>query len=85
MQLKLGGSRGLQREHFEPGQDVFRQGELGDRIYIILSGEADVVREDNGGSRRLARLGPGEFFGEMAILNRTFAPRRCAARRRWTR
>jgi len=70
VQLKLGGTRGIQREHFEPGQEVFRQGELGDRIYIILDGRVEVVREDRGeAERRLAELGPGESFGEMALLN----------------
>ncbi len=71
VQLKLGGSRGISREHFEPGQEVFQQGELGDRVYIILSGHAEVVREDQAGSHTLARLGPGECFGEMALLNQT--------------
>jgi NADH dehydrogenase len=81
VQLRIGGTRGLQREHYEPGQDVFRQGELGDRLYLILSGEVDVVREDGGGSRTLARLGPGQWFGEMAILHMTIrsASVRCVA------
>ncbi len=81
VQLKLGGSRGISREHFEPGQDVFQQGELGDRVYIILSGHAEVVREDAGGPHVLARLGPGECFGEMALLNETTrsATVRCVA------
>src|SRR5262249_53497056 len=81
VQLKLGGSRGTSREHFEPGQDVFHQGELGDRVYIILSGQAEVVREDAAGAHVLARLGPGECFGEMALLNQTTrsATVRCVA------
>jgi NADH dehydrogenase len=69
--LKLTASSGISQEHFEPGQAVFRQGELGDRIYIILSGECDVVRESEGGETILARLGAGEYFGEMALLNKT--------------
>jgi NADH dehydrogenase len=71
VQLQLGSSSGIGQEHFEPGQDVFRQGDLGDRIYIILSGEADVIREDDGLERTLARLKAGEYFGEMALLNKT--------------
>jgi len=71
VQLRLGGSRGASREHYEPGQDVFQQGEVGDRLYLILKGEVEVVREDEGESRRLARLGPGEWFGEMAVLRQT--------------
>jgi len=71
VQLKLAGSSGITQEHFEPGQDIFRQGDLGDRIYIILSGCAEVVREDGGRETVLAQLRPGEYFGEMALLNQT--------------
>lgn len=68
VQLKLGLSKGIGREHFEPGQYVFRQGDLGDRIYIVLTGTAEVVRAGPDGEAVLARLGPGECFGEMAIV-----------------
>ena len=68
VQLRLGGSQGIGREHFEPGQYVFRQGELGDRLYIILSGEAEVLRADGPGETLLARLGAGQCFGEMALV-----------------
>ena len=71
VQLKLTNSQGIAHEHFEPGQDVFRQGDLGDRIYIITAGKAEVVRTEGMDNLLLARLGPGEFFGEMALLNRT--------------
>jgi NADH dehydrogenase len=69
--LRLEGSRGLTREHFEAGDEVFRQGDLGDRLYIIVKGAVEVVREDAQGETVLARLGPGEYFGEMALLQRT--------------
>jgi NADH dehydrogenase len=61
--------RGHTQEHFEPGEEVFHQGDLGDRLYIILSGQAEVVHEGDGRHIRLAQLGPGEYFGEMALLN----------------
>ncbi len=69
VQLKLSSSAGITQEHFEPGQDIFRQGDVGDRIYIILSGEADVVQDRDGKEVFCTRLHAGEFFGEMAILN----------------
>ncbi|HEX9602104.1 MAG TPA: FAD-dependent oxidoreductase, partial [Myxococcales bacterium] len=59
------------REHFEPGQEVFHQGDLGDRIYSIVAGAADVVLEASGRETVLARLGPGDLFGEMALLDQT--------------
>ena len=73
VQLKLGGSGGVTQEHFEPGQVVFSQGDLGDRVYIMLSGAAEVVRSPEDGSApvRLATLAPGDWFGEMALLNET--------------
>ena len=46
--IKVAGSRGISREHFEPGEEVFHQGDLGDRVYIILNGRAQVVREGAG-------------------------------------
>jgi NADH dehydrogenase len=67
--LSLGSSQGVTREHFEPGQDVFREGELGDRLYIILKGEAEVRRREGTADVVLARLGAGQCFGEMALVN----------------
>ena len=69
VQLRLGGTTGASHERFEPGQTVFREGDLGDRVYIILAGRAEVLREaPAGGDEILAQVGPGEFFGEMALL-----------------
>jgi NADH dehydrogenase len=67
VQFRFGAQALLLREHFEPGQEVFQQGDLGDRIYGILDGEAEVVIHD----AVVARLGAGELFGEMALLDRT--------------
>jgi NADH:ubiquinone reductase (H+-translocating) len=69
VQLRVGDMRGVAQAHFEPGDVVFHQGDLGDSLYIILQGEAEVVREDGGDGRVIARLGSGEYFGEMALLN----------------
>jgi len=71
VQLKLTNATGVSHEHFEPGEEVFHQGDLGDRIYIIAKGQAEVARKENGNETLLARLGPGEYFGEMALLNHT--------------
>jgi NADH:ubiquinone reductase (H+-translocating) len=67
VQLPFSGSTGVMQEHFEPGQDVFHQGDVGDRIYIIVSGKADVIKDD----RTVASLVGGQYFGEMALLHQT--------------
>jgi NADH dehydrogenase len=81
VELKLNTSMGITQEHFEPGEDVFHQGDLGDRIYMIVNGQAEVVREADGQETVLAQLGPGEYFGEMALLKQTTrgATVRCTA------
>ena len=50
-------------------------------MYIIVNGNAEVIRVDNGVERSLARLGPGEYFGEMALLRQSTrgATVRCTA------
>lgn len=54
---------------FGKGEVVFRQGDFPDRLYLIGTGEAEVIREMPGGEEvSLARLQPGEFFGEMGIM-----------------
>lgn len=81
VQLKLAGQQALLREHFEPGQEVFHTGDLGDRVYAITAGEAEVVVEQGGREQVLARLRAGDLFGEMALLDNTTrsATIRCAA------
>jgi NADH dehydrogenase len=78
VQLRLGGTAGAAHQRFEPGEIVFHQGDLGDRIYIVLAGKAEVVRQGPGGDQVLAYIGPGEFFGEMALLSS--APRNATVR-----
>jgi hypothetical protein len=56
-------------ETLEAGQIVFRQGEAGDCAYFIQSGAVDVVRAEGGKEAVVARLGAGQYFGEMALLS----------------
>jgi CRP-like cAMP-binding protein len=59
---------GLRREHYEAGQAIVRQGELGHRLYLVWKGEVEVVRDHGAGAEVLARLGPGQHFGEIAVF-----------------
>ena len=51
-----------------PGEVIVRQGAPADKFFIIADGEVEVIREDEGQARSVARLQRGQFFGEMAIL-----------------
>ncbi|CAN0412797.1 unnamed protein product [Pylaiella littoralis] len=51
-----------------PGETVFRQGEAGLSLFTVDEGELDVVKEHSGVRRTVARLSPGSFFGEMALM-----------------
>lgn len=52
-----------------PGEQVIRQGEPGKGLYVVLRGEVAVTREQDGVEQELARLGPGDTFGEISLLN----------------
>jgi CRP-like cAMP-binding protein len=53
---------------YEDGEVIFRQGDVGDCMHVIQEGQAEVVAENEGEEERLALLGEGGFFGEMAIF-----------------
>ncbi len=60
-------ARGLEPVTVPADHVVFSQGDIGDLFYVIESGEVDVV----GDGQVVATLGPGEGFGEIALLRRT--------------
>ncbi len=57
-------ARNLIHVDADPGTVVIREGDPGDRFYVIASGEMEVSRHDV----PVAKLGPGDFFGEIALL-----------------
>ena len=58
----------LQEERYSAGSVVVAEGDPGDRLYLISRGEAEVTTNTRGGPVPLAALGPGELFGEIALL-----------------
>ncbi|HEC31615.1 MAG: hypothetical protein DRG59_03530 [Deltaproteobacteria bacterium] len=55
---------------FEPTEFVFREGDRGKSIYIVLDGEIEIFTQDNYGTPvPLAKMGPNSFFGERAVLS----------------
>jgi CRP-like cAMP-binding protein len=56
---------------FHEGEIIVRQGEPGDCMFVILNGEAEVLTERDGHEIHLATLRERDFFGEMALFERT--------------
>lgn len=55
---------------YAPGETVFREGELGDKLFLIREGEIRISRKVSGmGEEALAMLGAGAAFGEMSIVD----------------
>lgn len=64
-----GATKELQTVAYHGGDIIVRQGDPSDRFFIIVEGEVAVVHiRDNGKEAEIAKLGPGEMFGEMGIL-----------------
>jgi CRP-like cAMP-binding protein len=59
-------SRMGELESYAPEEIVVQRGSLGDALYLVLSGRVGVYAGD--GARPLATLEPGEFFGEMSLV-----------------
>jgi CRP-like cAMP-binding protein len=49
----------------KPGTPIVREGQIGHEFYLILEGEASVTKD----GQKVATLGPGNYFGEMALLD----------------
>ena len=51
--------------HHDAGHTIITEGDKGAGLQLIIEGQANVLR----GGRTVARLGPGDFFGEMALID----------------
>ena len=69
VQIKASPGQGIAQLHFEADQVIFREGDIGDYLYIIVDGEVEVFKNKGDQELILAKLGKGEYFGEMALLN----------------
>lgn len=58
-----------QERNFSAGQQIFKEGDSGDGIYVVKDGTVEISLAMSQNVRRVfAKLGPGEIFGEMAVL-----------------
>ena len=67
-------------KEFLPGQVIISEFEPGDSFYLIQSGQVQLVKCVNGANKNLDILKPGEFFGEMAILDNSARSATCLAK-----
>jgi CRP-like cAMP-binding protein len=50
------------------GKDLFREGDPGDGLFLVITGEINVTKRTPDGEHSLARLGPGGVLGEMSLV-----------------
>jgi len=53
---------------FQKGEVLARQGETGDKFFLLRDGEVDVTVADNQGERQVATLDAGRYFGERSLI-----------------
>ncbi len=56
------------RHHAAPGETICREGETGNCMYLILNGSVRVCNDESHDARLIDTIGPGDFFGEMALI-----------------
>ena len=57
-----------QRLTFNIGDSLFKQGDAGDALYVIMEGDADVLVDTPGGQITVATMGTNDFVGDIAVL-----------------
>src|SRR5260370_11423768 len=55
----------MTKRHYMPGEIVIREGDIGHELFLVSDGEVKVARD----RAEVARLGPGEFFRELALMS----------------
>ncbi len=53
---------------FDAGADIVKEGEGGIAMFVIVSGDVEAVKKDNGNEVHLGDMGAGSYFGEMALF-----------------
>ena len=54
---------------YKTGDVIIEEGKTGNGLYVIASGQVEVIKGSGGNSKRLATLQTGDFFGEMSLLD----------------
>jgi CRP/FNR family transcriptional regulator, cyclic AMP receptor protein len=69
----------LHMREYVAGEVIFDEGEVGQVIYILLEGEATICQQGQPIVGLLNKLGPGEFFGELGLLDDSVRPAQALA------
>jgi hypothetical protein len=59
----------VEERRLDAGKDVFREGDAGDAVYLVVKGRVQVVVGSGDGEKVINELGPGACIGEMAVLD----------------
>ena len=80
--IKTDVTERISHAHYEPGDYIIKQGEPPSSFYVIEHGEVEIVRTspEKPAGEAIATLGPGNFFGEQALINNK--PRSASVRAR---
>lgn len=61
-------ARNLKFEFYTQGKTIINQGDIGEKFYIIKAGLVEVFTSKDSTEKRLAQLGKGDYFGEIALV-----------------
>ncbi len=59
----------LQRQTYQPGDRIFKEGDEGNLAYVVQSGEVEIIKTVDGVEKVLGTVGKGGIFGEMALID----------------
>jgi CRP-like cAMP-binding protein len=60
--------RSVFQRSFQSGETIYDEGQEGEALFVIQTGQVELIRSSDGGRRVISRHGPGDFFGEMGVL-----------------
>ncbi len=73
----------LEERKWEVGEHICNEGEMGRTLYVIREGEVEVLRRSaTGNNQSIVKLGPGECFGEMALVELQPRSATCVVRKK---
>lgn len=73
----------LEERRWEVGEHICNEGEMGRTLYVIREGEVEVLRRSaTGNNQSIVKLGPGECFGEMALVELQPRSATCVVRKK---